>query len=244
MVQDQKLSIIIPVYNEEAYVAQLLDRVLAVKLPSLSKEVIIIESNSTDGTREIVKKYEKNKEVKVFYQEKPLGKGNALKLGFQHATGIIILIQDADLEYQPEEYGKLLEPILSGQTSFVLGSRPLAKESWTIRKYPGYFFYARLLNLGGFFYTMLFNALYFIWLTDPATMFKVFKKECISGLTFKSNYFDLDWELVSKLVRKGYSPVEVPVSYHSRSTAEGKKIRFLRDGILVFWAILRYRFFD
>jgi len=181
---------------------------------------------------------------KVFYQEKPLGKGNALKLGFQHATGNIILIQDADLEYKPEEYGKLLEPILSGQTSFVLGSRPLAKESWTIRKYPGYFFYARLLNLGGFFYTMLFNALYFIWLTDPATMFKVFKKECISGLTFKSNYFDLDWELVSKLVRKGYKPLEVPVSYHSRSTAEGKKIRFLRDGFLVFLAIVRYRFFD
>src|SRR3989338_5125631 len=214
----QKLFIIIPVYNEVAYVAQLLDRVLAVKLP-LTKEIIIIESNSTDGTRDIIKKYEKKKDVKVFYQEKPLGKGNALKLGFQHATGDIILIQDADLEYKPEEYEKLLEPILSGQTSFVLGSRPLAKESWTIRKYPGYFFYARLLNLGGFFYTMLFNTLYFVWLTDPATMFKVFKKECISGMTFKSNYFDLDWELVSKLVRKGYAPVEVPVSYHSRSTA-------------------------
>src|SRR3989338_4315351 len=170
----RKVSIIIPVYNEAAYVAQLLDRVLVVKLPSLSKEVLIIESNSTDGTREIVKKYEKNKEVKVFYQEKPFGKGNALKLGFQHATGDIILIQDADLEYKPEEYEQLLEPILSGQTFFVLGSRPLAKESWTIRKYPGYFFYARLLNFGGFFYTFLFNLLYFIWLTDPATMFKVF----------------------------------------------------------------------
>src|SRR3989338_6366386 len=244
MVQNQKLSIIIPIYNEAATVSELLDRVLAVKIPSVSKEIIIIESNSTDGTKEIVQTYVKRREITILYQEKPLGKGNALKLGFQHATGNIILIQDADLEYKPEEYEQLLEPILSGQTFFVLGSRPLAKESWTIRKYPGYFFYARLLNLGGFFYTILFNALYFIWLTDPATMFKVFKKECISGLTFKSNYFDLDWELVSKLVRKGYKPVEVPVSYHSRSTAEGKKIRFLRDGILVFFAILRYRFFD
>ncbi len=244
MVQNQKLSIIIPIYNEAAYVAQLLDRVLAVKIPSVSKEIIIIESNSTDGTRELVKKYEKKKEVKVFYQEKPFGKGNALKLGFQHATGDIILIQDADLEYKPEEYENLLEPILSGKTSFVLGSRPLAKESWSIRKYAGYFFYARLLNLGGFFYTMLFNSLYFVWLTDPATMFKVFKRECISGMIFKSNYFDLDWELVAKLVRKGYKPVEVPVSYISRSVAEGKKIRFLRDGFLVFLAIVRFRFFD
>lgn len=237
----QKLSIIIPVYNEAAYISPLLNRVLAVQLPVL-KEIIIIESNSTDGTREIVKKYETKKEITVLYQDKPFGKGNALKLGFQHATGDIILIQDADLEYKPEEYEQLLEPILSGRTSFVLGSRPLAKESWGIRKYPGYFFYARLLNIGGFFYTMLFNLLYFTWLTDPATMFKVFKRECIFGMTFKSNYFDLDWELVSKLIRKGHKPIEVPVSYHSRSTAQGKKIRFFRDGFLVFCAILRYRF--
>ncbi len=239
----QKLSIIIPVYNEAAYISLLLDRVLALKLP-VSKEIIIVESNSTDGTREIVKKYEKEKEITVLYQDKPLGKGNALKLGFQHAIGDIILIQDADLEYKPEEYEKLLGPILSRKTSFVLGSRPLGKESWSIRKYPGYFFYARLLNLGGFFYTFLFNLLYFVWLTDPATMFKVFKKDCISDITFKSNYFDLDWELVSKLIRKGHKPIEVPVSYHSRSIAEGKKIRFFRDGLLVFLAILRYRFLD
>ena len=244
MVQNQKLSIIIPIYNEAATVAELLDRVLAVRIPSVSKEIIIIESNSTDGTKEILKRYEKKKDVNIFYQEKPLGKGNALKLGFQHVTGDIILIQDADLEYKPEEYASLLEPILSGKAAFVLGSRPLGKESWSIRKYPGYFFYARLLNLGGFFYTVLFNFLYFVWLTDPATMFKVFKRECISGMNFKSNYFDLDWELVAKLVKKGYHPLEVPVTYHSRSTAEGKKIRFLRDGFLVFLAIVRYRFFD
>ncbi|MEK6868180.1 MAG: glycosyltransferase family 2 protein [Nanoarchaeota archaeon] len=244
MVQKQKLSIIIPIYNEAATAAELLDRVLAVKIPSVSKEIIIIESNSTDETRKIVQKYAKIKGVTILYQEKQLGKGNALKLGFQHATGDIILIQDADLEYKPEEYAKLLEPILSGKTSFVLGSRPLGKESWSIRKYAGYFFYARLLNLGGLFYTFLFDFLYFVWLTDPATMFKVFKRECISGMTFRSNYFDLDWELVAKLVKRGYVPIEVPVSYASRSVAEGKKIRFFRDGFLVFWAILRYRFFD
>jgi glycosyltransferase involved in cell wall biosynthesis len=240
----QKLSIIIPIYNEAATVGELLNRVLAVKLPKIEKEIIIVESNSTDGSREIIERYEKKKEIKVFYQEKPCGKGNALKLGFQHATGDIILIQDADLEYNPEEYGNLLVPILSGKASFVLGSRPLGKESWSIRKYAGYFFYARLLNLGGLFYTFLFNLLYFVWLTDPATMFKVFRRDCISGIRFKSNYFDLDWELVAKLIRSGYEPVEVPVRYHSRSTAEGKKIRFFRDGFLVLWAIVRFRFFD
>lgn len=244
MVQNQKLSIIIPIYNEALTVAKLLDRVLAVKIPKIDKEIIIIESNSTDGTREIVRKYEKKKEINIFYQEKPYGKGNALKLGFQHATGDIILIQDADLEYKPEEYEKLLEPILSGKISFVLGSRPLAKESWSIRKYAGYFFYARLLNIGGFLYTMLFNVLYLVWLTDPATMFKVFRKECIQDINWKTNYFDFDWELVAKLIKKGYKPVEVPISYSSRSTQEGKKIRFLRDGFLVFWAIVRFRFFD
>ncbi len=238
---NQKLSIIIPIYNEAATVEELLNRVLAVKNLSVSKEIIIIESNSTDGTKEIIKRYQKKKGVKILFQDKPFGKGNALKLGFQHATGDIILIQDADLEYKPEEYEKLLKPILSGKTSFVLGSRPLAKESWSFRQWPGYFFYARLLNLGGFFYTLLFNFLYFVWLTDPATMFKVFKRECISNIIFKSNYFDLDWEIVAKLIRKGHLPLEVPVSYTSRSVAEGKKIRFFRDGFLVLFAIVRFR---
>lgn len=238
------LSIIMPVYNEAPTIKQLLDRVLAVKIPNVQKEIIIIESNSTDGTREILQCYKNKKGIKIIYQEKPLGKGNALKLGFAHATGDIILIQDADLEYKPEEYSKLLEPILSGKTAFVLGSRPLGKESWNIRTYKGYFFYARLLNLGGLFYTTLFNFLYFVWLTDPATMFKVFKRESIKDIQFKSNYFDLDWELVAKLIKKGYIPLEIPISYTSRSTQEGKKIKFFRDGWLVFWAIVKYRFFD
>lgn len=238
----QKLSIIIPVYNEAATVVQLMEKVLAAKV-SLEKEIIIVESGSTDGTRELVKKYQNKKEIKVLYQEKPLGKGNALKLGFAHATGDIILIQDADLEYDPAEYEKLLQPILNDKTAFVLGSRPLGKDSWNIRTF-GNFFYARLLNIGGLVYTFLFNLLYGVWLTDPATMFKVFTRDSISSMTFKSNYFDLDWEIVAKLVKKGYTPVEVPVHYISRSIAEGKKIRFFRDGFLVFWAIVRFRFLE
>ncbi len=237
----QKLSIIIPVYNEAATVETLLEKVLAVKLP-LKREIIIIESNSTDGTQQIIKKYEKK--CKILHQDKPNGKGNALKLGFQHATGDIILIQDADLEYKPEEYTKLLQPILDNKTSFVLGSRPMGKDTWKIREYLKDTVYARLLNLGGLFYNTLFNILYGVHLTDPSTMYKVFKRECIKNMKFKCNYFDLDWEIVAKLVKKGYKPIEIPISYTSRSLHEGKKIRFLRDGFLVFFAILRFRFFD
>jgi glycosyltransferase involved in cell wall biosynthesis len=238
------LSVIIPVYNEAATFVQLMEQVLAVKIPNVELEIVLVESGSTDGTTDLVKQYETKKHVKIFYQEKPQGKGNALKLAFKHVTGDIVLIQDADLEYKPGEYGKLIQPIIDGKTSFVLGSRPLGKESWNIRKYKGYFFYARLLNFGGLAYTTLFNLLYGVWLTDPATMFKVFKRECIEGIRWRSDYFDLDWEIVAKLIRKGYKPLEIPISYMSRSTAEGKKIRFLRDGFLVFLAIVRFRFFD
>lgn len=239
----EKLSIIIPVYNEAATFDALLKQVLSVELP-LTKEIIILESNSTDGTKEMVKQYEGRKGIIILYQNKPLGKGNAVRLGMQHATGDIILIQDADLEYKPGEYGTLLEPILSGKTAFVLGSRPLGKDTWLIRSYLKDTLYAKALNVGGLFYTTLFNILYFVWLTDPATMFKVFKRECIQGMTFRCNYFDFDWELVAKLVKRGYKPIEVPVHYTSRSLHEGKKIRFLRDGFLVLWAIVRFRFFD
>lgn len=240
----EKLSIIIPVYNEAATCEELLKRVLKVNIP-LKKEIIIIESNSTDGTKEIIKRFEKGgkkKDIKIIWQPKPQGKGNAVREGLKAATGDIILIQDADLEYKPEEYSLLLHPILENKTLFVLGSRPLGKECWNIRKYAGYFFYARLLNIGGLIYTMLFNVLYGVWLTDPATMFKVFRKECIKDIQWKTNYFDFDWELVAKLIKRRYRPIEVPISYISRSTQEGKKIRFLRDGFLVFLAIVRFRF--
>lgn len=239
-----KLSIIIPVYNEAATVEKLMEKVLAVKLPKLTKEIIIVESNSTDGTREIIKKYEKKKNIKIIYQDKSKGKGNAVKEGLQHASGDIVLIQDADLEYNPAEYGRLLQPILDGKTSFVLGSRPMGLSTWKIRFYFEDALYQKVLNYGGILYTLLFNLLYLVWITDPATMYKVFRKDCLEHITLRSNYFDLDWELVAKLVRKGYKPIEVPISYNSRSLAEGKKIRFFRDGFLVFLAIIRFRFFD
>jgi glycosyltransferase involved in cell wall biosynthesis len=238
-----KLSIILPVYNEAKTLKKLMSQVLRTKI-SINKEIIIIESNSTDGTREIVKKYEKHPLCKVYYQDRPRGKGNALKEGFKHATGDIILIQDGDLEYDPNEYQRLIKPILDKKTDFVLGSRHLSVHTHRVRKLEKNKVYAEVLNFGHFFFTNLFNILYGVKLTDPATMFKVFRKKCMKNIKFKSNYFELDWEIVAKLIKKGYVPSEVPVTYHSRSVAEGKKIRFFRDGSKVFYAIIKYRFFD
>ncbi len=238
-----KLSIIMPLYNEAKTIDEIMKRVAKVKI-GMTKEIIIIESNSTDGTKEKVKEYAKKQNVKAFYQSKPCGKGNAMKLGFKKATGDIILIQDGDLEYRPEEYPKLLAPILNDKTKFVLGSRNLGKGDWKIRKYKKEGTYGSILNFGGVFFTSLFNFFYRTKLTDPATMFKIFKTECMKDINFKSNYFELDWEIVAKLVKKGHIPVEVPVSYRSRSKEEGKKIKFFRDGTRVFGAIIRFRFLN
>ena len=239
-----KLSILIPVYNEVRTAQELLNKVLSTDLAPLEKEIIVIESGSTDGTKELIQRLEKTSGIKALYQDRPRGKGNALKLGLKTAAGDIILIQDADLEYDVKDYPDLLKPILENKAAFVLGSRHLGKADWKIRKFIEHKFQARLINVGGVLHTLLFNLLYGVRLTDPATMYKVFKRECMDGLTFKSNYFELDWEIVAKFVRKGFIPVEVPVSYSSRSKEEGKKIRFFRDGFLVLWAIFRFRFFD
>ena len=238
-----KLSIIIPVFNEANTVEELVGKVLAVDISPLEKEVIVVESNSTDGSRELVSKMEKTLALKVVYQERPRGKGNALKDGLKAASGDIILIQDADLEYDVNDYRELLKPILEGRAAFVLGSRRIGKD-WKIRKFITDKFYAQAINFGAEIYTTLFNVLYGVRLTDPATMYKVFKRECLAGIEFKSNYFELDWEIVAKFIRKGFIPLEEPVNYASRSSAEGKKIRFFRDGFLVFWAIVRFRFLD
>ncbi len=239
-----KLSVIMPVYNEARTFDEIMKRVMKVRIPGVTKEIIIIESGSTDGTKEKVKKYTGKPGIKIFYQPAPRGKGNAMKIGLAKSTGDIILIQDADLEYKPEEYPRLLKPIITGKTNFVIGSRNLGKGDWKIRKYKSEGTYGAVLNFGGVFFTSLFNLLYRVKLTDPATMFKVFRKDCMKGIEFKSNFFELDWEIVAKLVKKGHKPLEVPVSYFSRSKEEGKKIRFFRDSTRVFTAIIYFRFLN
>nr|MDO8118497.1 glycosyltransferase family 2 protein [Candidatus Sigynarchaeota archaeon] len=238
-----KLSIIMPVYNERRYIEQILKKIWSVKT-GIDRELIIVESNSTDGTREIVKQYERKDGIHVIYQDKPLGKGAALKEGFKRARGDIILIQDADLEYEPDDYPILLKPILDNDADFVLGSRHLGKNTWKIRRSTPLMWNARLIDIGSEFLSWLFFLLYHVKLTDPQTMFKVFRRECISGMEFKSNSFAFDWEIVIKMVKKGFVPVEIPVRYRSRSKKEGKKVKILKTGLQSLWCLIKYKFFN
>jgi glycosyltransferase involved in cell wall biosynthesis len=239
-----KLSIIMPVYNEEKYIDQIINRVDAIDIGNLEKEIIIIESNSIDGTRDLIKKYENKKGYKIIYEDRAEGKGCAVRKGLKTATGDLILIQDADLEYNPNDYPELLKPLLEGRGKFVLGSRYLGNKRIFIRKFKGAPIKAFYINIGAKFLDTIFNILYGVRITDPQTMYKVFKKECLEGIEFKSNYFDLDWEMVGKFVRKGYVPLEIPISYKSRDIYQGKKIRLRRDALKNLWAIIKYRFKD
>ena len=184
------------------------------------------------------------KKVRAIYQDRPMGKGNAVKTGFRAAKGDIFLIQDADLEYKVSEYPKLIAPILTGRANFVLGSRHLGHGSWKIRRFTKNRLKSAFFNAAVLGCHTLFNILHGTRLSDPTTMFKVFRRECIEGVVFRSNHFQMDWEIVAKILRRGHPPVEVPVSYVSRSVAEGKKVRFWRDGPLSLYAIVRFRFFD
>ncbi len=235
------LSVIVPIYNEAATVKQSLDAILAKQVPGWTLQIIMIESNSTDGTRDIVKTYASHPRVKLILEDRPRGKGHAVRAGFKEATGDVIVIQDADLEYDLNDYDILLAPIASGRQEFVLGSRH-GEGGWAIRKFSDQPFQALILNLAHWGFTLMINASLFIWLKDPFTMYKVFRRDCLDGLTFECNRFDFDWELLMKLVRKGHRPIEIPISYKSRSFKEGKKISMFRDPMTWMWALIKYRF--
>ena len=235
------LAVIVPVFNEVGTVRETLDALLAKEIPGVCIEVLIVESNSSDGSREIVHNYRDRPRVKLILEDRPSGKGHAVRAGLAAATGDIVLIQDADREYDMADYETLLAPIIAGRQAFVLGSRH-GRGGWAIREFSDQPFQAFVLNVAHWTFTLLINASLGIWLTDPFTMYKVFRRECLNGLTFTCNRFDFDWELLIKLVRKGYRPIEIPITYRSRSFQQGKKIRMLRDPLtwLVAWAKARF----
>ncbi|MBI2596283.1 glycosyltransferase family 2 protein [Candidatus Daviesbacteria bacterium] len=239
-----KLSIIIPIFNEIKTIEKVLMRINKLKIKQISKEIIVVDDKSTDGTENFLKKNEKKYKFKLIKLKTNSGKGFAVRAGLKKVTGDIILIQDADLEYKIEEYPALLKPILKGYASFVIGSRHLLTNEWHSRQFLDSMFYAKVLNIGSILYSRLVNLLYGINITDPGTAYKVFKKECLTDIKFRSKYFDIDWEMIAKFTKKGILPYEVPISYRSRSPKEGKKIRIMPDGFLIFWAIIKYRFID
>jgi len=237
----EKLSIVLPVYNEARYVADVIEAVL-VKPLKIDRELIVVESNSTDGTRAIVERFKGRPGVRLIFEDRPRGKGHAVRTGLAHVTGTIVLIQDADFEYDIDDYDALLEPLLQHKTSFVLGSRSLGLDDWKVRKYDATPVRGLILNLGQLLFARTYSVLYQQRVTDVNTMFKVFRSECLDGLDLKSNGFELDIELACKLARNGHSPMEVPVNYVARGFAEGKKIRFWRDAVPSYASLFLHRF--
>lgn len=230
-----KLSIIIPVYNEHKTIAEIIKRVEGVRL-TLKKEIIIVDDFSKDGTREILRKFKK---YKILYHEKNMGKGMAVRTGLNEATGDIILIQDADLEYDPDNYKKLLNPILNGK-DVVYGSRLLNERLILFgknkTKIPLHFIGNRILNI-------IFKTLYGTNITDMETCYKVFRKVVIKDIKLKSNRFEIEPEITAKILKHGYKIYEVPIKFNPRNFKEGKKISWF-DGIKALYAIIKYRFFD
>ena len=239
----QVLSVVMPVYNERETFREVMEQVLKKSIPGVELEIVVVESNSSDGTRDEVNAYADDPRVHVVLQERARGKGNAVRAGLERATGDFLIIQDADLEYDVDDYDALLEPLRRFERGFVLGVRGRTDgASWGVRHFERASAASRAMNVGNIVFLTLFNLVYGQRLQDPFTMYKVIRRDCLHGLTFECDRFDFDWELTAKLIRSGYSPAEVPVRYQSRSFSEGKKISVLRDPLTWIVACFKYRF--
>jgi SAM-dependent methyltransferase len=223
-----RLSIVVPVFNEARSFSAVFQRLLEKKVEGLDTEIIVVESNSTDGTREQVLQFADHPRVKLLLEPEPRGKGHAVRAGLKEITGNFVMIQDADLEYDLEDYEALLEPLLRNRAAFVLGARH-GGSTWKMRQFEHQPIVAMILNAAHWFFTALINLFFNASLKDPFTMYKVFRRDCLYGLRFTCDRFDFDWELVIKFLLKGYHPIEIPVNYRSRSFAEGKKVSIVRD---------------
>lgn len=244
------VSIIIPVYNERAYIEEVL---LRVQGTDIEKEVLVVDDGSTDGTRDLLRDFEKAqaagqsevsvqngraslplRNIRFIFQERNYGKGAALRRGFEMANGDILLVQDADLEYDPKDYPKLLEPIFDGRADVVYGSRFLGGP----QRVHYFWHYA-----GNKFLTLLSDMLTNLKLTDMETCYKVFRREVTQTIHLRSDRFGFEPECTAKVARGNWRVYEVPISYSGRTYAEGKKITW-RDGLTTLWCILRYNLFD
>ena len=224
------LSIIIPVYNEAATFRQVLDRVLATPY---EKQIIVVDDGSTDGSPDEIRKVTEPN-VEKYFHEKNKGKGAAIQTGWNHAKGDVILIQDADTEYDPADYEVLLKPIQDGKADVVFGSRFVGYPRRVL-----YFWH----SLGNKMLTLLANMLNDINLSDMETGYKVFTRQVRDSITIRSNRFGFEPEFTAKVARRNFRIYEVPISYYGRGYKEGKKITW-RDGVAAFYWIVRYRFFD
>jgi glycosyltransferase involved in cell wall biosynthesis len=227
-----KLSVVIPVFNEERWIRELLRRVRAVPIP---KEIIVVDDCSTDGTRAILRELE-GEDLRILFQPVNRGKGAALREGFRHATGDVVLVQDADLEYDPAEYPRLIQPILEDRADVVYGSRFIGESHRVL------YFWHSVANKA---LTTLSNMFTNLNLTDMETCYKVFRREVLQGLELRSDRFGFEPEVTAKIAKKrnpSWRIYEVPVSYSGRTYDEGKKIG-LKDAFQAFFCIVRYWLF-
>jgi glycosyltransferase involved in cell wall biosynthesis len=226
-----KLSVIVPVFDERNTVVEIVRRMRAVEL-AVDLEIIIVDDGSTDGTRDVLRQLA-DSTVRVVMHEHNQGKGAAIRTGLQHVTGDLVLVQDADLEYDPEDWPKLLNPIVRGKASVVYGSR------FTGERRNMLF----LHWVGNRFLSLTTNILYNTTLSDMETCYKLFDRSVLEGITIKASRFEFEPEITAKLLRRGVRIYEVPISYTGREFDEGKKITW-RDGFIALWTLVKYRFTD
>jgi len=225
---DPLLSVVMPAYNERETIESIIDRVMAVPIRI---QLIVVDDGSTDGTRDILTRLREKYGFTLIFQPQNGGKGSALRRGFQEVTGDLVVIQDADLEYSPEEYPDLIQLICQGRADVVYGSRFLGRRRvFLFTHYAG----NRLL-------TLITNILYNTILTDMETCYKVMRTEVLRSFTLRSNGFGIEPEMTAKIFKRGYRVYEVPITYDGRTYDEGKKITW-RDGVVALWVLLKYRF--
>lgn len=235
-----KLSIIIPVFNEEKTIPEILKRVTDIEISNVEKQIIVVNDGSRDKTRDAIESFSKNhRNIKVINHPKNQGKGAAVITGIRNATGDYIIIQDADLEYNPKDIEKLLVPVVKGEAQVVYGSRLKRLPSFSRDERTPQFL---LHYLGNKFLSLLTSILYGQWITDMETCYKLFSLKAVKNMRLNSRGFEFEPEITAKLLKAGYRIYEVSISTNPRGYDEGKKLNTFRDGFIALWSLLKYRF--
>lgn len=235
-----KLSIIVPVFNEENTILEVIKRLLNTEFPKVDREIIIVDDGSTDSTREHLKKI-KSQEIKIIYHKKNSGKGAAVITGINNSNGDYIIIQDADLEYHPKYIKNLLEPILKKNAEVVYGTR-LNRMPHLRKEEKKHLFI--LHYFGNRFLSLITSILYGQWITDMETCYKLFPKKAVENISLNAKGFEFEPEITSKLLKQGYKIKEVSITTNPRGYDEGKKLNTIRDGLKALWYLFKYRFVD
>lgn len=236
-----KLSIIMPVFNEKKTILEILKKVTDLKIKGIEKEIVVVDDGSFDSTSAKILNSKFIKNIKFIQHTTNQGKGKAVRTGIQNSSGVYIVIQDADLEYNPKDIQKLLHPIINNEAKVVYGTRlnrlpNLSRDERTPQFLLHYF--------GNRFLSLITSILYGQWITDMETCYKLFPKKAVSKIKLNAKGFEFEPEITAKLLKKGYRIFEIPIRTNPRGYDEGKKLNTIRDGTLALWALLKYRFSD